>query len=121
MTTKSKGKIFTVLDTYDLSGGDSASDPISSAAFDAVSVSVVQADVTGTTKTVAVKLQASADGVAWFDTDATNHTVTTADSAASSVGFAASDLVYPYLRCYADAHADVTGGDLTVKIWGHFR
>ena len=109
----------TVLSAYDLSGGDTNSTAIAADGVTDLMVSVSQSSVTGTTKTVACKLQASADGVTgWFDTDATNDAVTTADAADSSVGFKVNDTVYPFLRVNVDAHADVTGGALTIKLWG---
>lgn len=118
MASTKFNKLYTLLNAYDLSGGDTNSDVLNSKNITDISVAVIQADVTGTTKTVACKLQASADGTnGWFDVDATNYAVTTANSAAASAGFAATSLAYPYLRVNVDAHADVTGGTFTVKVW----
>ena len=121
MASVKKGQLVTILSAYDLSGGDTTTDVVRAENFSECSISVVQAGVVGTTKTIVVKLQASADGTAWFDVDASNATVTTADAAASSVGFAASSLVYPYLRCNVDLHADITAGSVTVKFWGRYN
>jgi len=114
------GQIKTLLNAYDLSGGmDKASDAFASSDIEKVGCSISFASITsGGTPSVDVYLQASIDGVSWFNTDATNHKVSSADlGTGDDLGFSAKDLFYPYLRLYIDGTA-ITGGTATVKMFG---
>jgi hypothetical protein len=112
-------KTVTLIEDYDLSGGDAFTTGIPSKEFVNKVFSIAQDSVTGTNLTVQIKLQASVDGSAgWFDTDATNDTVTTADVTTTSAGFAALGTQYPFMRIAIVPNAGVTGGTCTVKLWG---
>jgi len=122
MTTVAKGKMYTVLTAYDLSGGmDKNTSSIKASNIEKCGVSVVFDSITsGGTPSADVYLEASIDGVSWFKTDSTNHKVSSADlSTGQNLGFGADGLYYPYLRVAIDGTA-ITGGTADVKIWGKF-
>lgn len=121
MTTQ-PGKMYTVLEAYDLSADDViATSEIKAENIEKVGVSCVFDSITtGTTAAADIYLEASIDGVSWFRTDATNHTVSSADlSTGQNLGFGADGLYYPYLRAKCEG-TGITGGTLDVKIWGKF-
>jgi len=114
MSASNINKLFTVSTNLSILVGQT-SDAISSARVNHLCVAVTTSATAGTTKQITAKLQASADGVAWFDVDATNKAVTiTGDTTG---GFADLDVAYPFIRLAYVKHADTTAATINAKIW----
>ena len=105
-------KTFTVSDELDILVGQ-ASDAVTSERITALCASVTVSASAGTTKEVVAKLQASADGVAWFDISGKTVTIT----GDTTGGFADTAVCYPYVRLAYTKNAATTAATIDAKIW----
>jgi hypothetical protein len=72
----------------------------------------------GATGNSTLKLQASADGTAWFDVADATVTISSAEfNANTPKGFAFSGLAYPFLRAYFAGNSAITAGVVTVVVY----
>jgi len=68
--------------------------------------------VTGDTKSGTCSLQASIDGISWFDIA----TVSATDVATQTVGVSCLTACYKYARGYFDGNVAITGGTLNIDL-----
>jgi hypothetical protein len=96
-------------------GADKASSPIGAVEIAKGCAQITIATASAATAASTLKLQASLDGLAWWDTS-TNHAVAVSSNAwnaigtnSASFGFSFSDVYAPQLRLFLDAGADSIG------------
>lgn len=112
MSASNINKLFTVSTNLSILVGQ-VSDAISSARVNHLCVAVTTSATAGTTKQITAKLQASADGTAWFDVADKTVTIT----GDSTGGFADLNVAYPFIRLAYSKHADTTAATINAKIW----
>lgn len=112
-------KILTAIAAYNLTGGlTKASEKLNSENVTSACLSVTSTAGAGATGNSTLKLQASADGDAWFDVADATVTISSAEfNANTPKGFAISGLVYPFLRAQFVGNAAITAGVITVKAY----